>query len=321
MVREGAAGLGAIGFAVGLFAPPLLAATAIGAVIGAGTGKLLHHKTTKQAGGTGRGHHPRRRRRPDRRLPALGGRQSRTRRDPRHQEGRRRGRRPPRKGPEGRTSPMRSRRWPKTAPDTERRAVMSPAGRVREQTAGRVREQIAYIRGMHVCLPFPLVMMDVTRQVMTAAPDRANIVRPAIGFTASGNVVTPRLQERGAHQPELPVVGRVPRSRRGAGRLLPSGDHEALAGGAGHGHVDRQLRLDRQPHHRRESRSLPDRRTPLERHAATRHRGDVPPPHAIRTGAGTDRRHRSAGLPRGARTPGRADDHPAQRHRQEDRRW
>ena len=36
MVREGAAGLGAVGFAVGLFAPPLLAATAVGAVIGAG---------------------------------------------------------------------------------------------------------------------------------------------------------------------------------------------------------------------------------------------------------------------------------------------
>ena len=35
MVREGAAGLGAVGFAVGLFAPPLLAATAVGAVIGA----------------------------------------------------------------------------------------------------------------------------------------------------------------------------------------------------------------------------------------------------------------------------------------------
>ena len=49
MVREGAAGLGAVGFAVGLFAPPLLAATAvgaaIGAAIGAGAGKLLHHRT------------------------------------------------------------------------------------------------------------------------------------------------------------------------------------------------------------------------------------------------------------------------------------
>ena len=38
MVREGAEGLGAVGFAVGLFAPPLLAATAIGAAMGAGAG-------------------------------------------------------------------------------------------------------------------------------------------------------------------------------------------------------------------------------------------------------------------------------------------
>ena len=45
MVREGAAGLGAVGFAVGLFAPPLLAATAIGAAVGAVTGKALHKKT------------------------------------------------------------------------------------------------------------------------------------------------------------------------------------------------------------------------------------------------------------------------------------
>ena len=56
MVREGAAGLGAVGFAVGLFAPPLLAATAVGAVIGAGTGQLLHRKTQskleEQAGAT-----------------------------------------------------------------------------------------------------------------------------------------------------------------------------------------------------------------------------------------------------------------------------
>jgi uncharacterized membrane protein len=45
MVKEGAAGLGAVGLVVGLFAPPLLAATAIGAVIGAGAGKVLHKKT------------------------------------------------------------------------------------------------------------------------------------------------------------------------------------------------------------------------------------------------------------------------------------
>ena len=56
MVREGAAGLGAVGFAVGLFAPPLLAATAVGAALGAAVGKLLHHRTAStlqdQAGQT-----------------------------------------------------------------------------------------------------------------------------------------------------------------------------------------------------------------------------------------------------------------------------
>ena len=56
MVREGAAGLGAVDFAVGLFAPPLLAATAVGAALGAGAGKLLHHRTAskleKEAGAT-----------------------------------------------------------------------------------------------------------------------------------------------------------------------------------------------------------------------------------------------------------------------------
>ena len=101
MVREGAAGLGAIGFAVGLFAPPLLAATAIGAVIGAER-QTAARQDRQQTGGTGRGHHPRRRRRSDRRLPPLGHRQSRTRRNPRHQESRRRGRRQPRQGPERR---------------------------------------------------------------------------------------------------------------------------------------------------------------------------------------------------------------------------
>ena len=45
MVEEGAAGLAAVGFAVGLFAPPLLAATAIGAAIGAVGGKVLHKKS------------------------------------------------------------------------------------------------------------------------------------------------------------------------------------------------------------------------------------------------------------------------------------
>jgi uncharacterized membrane protein len=43
-VAEGAAGLASVGFVVGLFAPPLLAATAIGAALGAAGGEALHKK-------------------------------------------------------------------------------------------------------------------------------------------------------------------------------------------------------------------------------------------------------------------------------------
>lgn len=43
-VKEGAIGLGGVGFVVGLFAPPLLAATAIGAALGAAGGAALHEK-------------------------------------------------------------------------------------------------------------------------------------------------------------------------------------------------------------------------------------------------------------------------------------
>ena len=56
MVREGAEGLGAVGFAVGLFAPPLLAATASAPRWAQRAGKLLHHKAAskieEQAGET-----------------------------------------------------------------------------------------------------------------------------------------------------------------------------------------------------------------------------------------------------------------------------
>jgi arylsulfatase len=45
MVEKGAAGLASVGFVVGLFAPPLLAATAVGAALGAVGGKVLHEKT------------------------------------------------------------------------------------------------------------------------------------------------------------------------------------------------------------------------------------------------------------------------------------
>ena len=50
MVREGTEGLGAVGLAIGLAAPALLTATAIGAALGAGAGKLLHHKTADEIG-------------------------------------------------------------------------------------------------------------------------------------------------------------------------------------------------------------------------------------------------------------------------------
>jgi uncharacterized membrane protein len=47
-VEEGAVGLGGVGLVVGLFAPPLLAATAIGAALGAVGGKALHKKIGSQ---------------------------------------------------------------------------------------------------------------------------------------------------------------------------------------------------------------------------------------------------------------------------------
>lgn len=50
LVRKGAAGGGAVGFALGLFAPPLLAATAVGAAMGAGAGALLHHEAAEKLG-------------------------------------------------------------------------------------------------------------------------------------------------------------------------------------------------------------------------------------------------------------------------------
>jgi uncharacterized membrane protein len=44
VVEEAAGGLAGVGFVVGLFAPPLLAATAIGAAVGAVGGEALHKK-------------------------------------------------------------------------------------------------------------------------------------------------------------------------------------------------------------------------------------------------------------------------------------
>jgi uncharacterized membrane protein len=46
--RTGAVGLGAAGFVVGLFAPPLLLATAVGAAFGAAAGHLAENKMKSQ---------------------------------------------------------------------------------------------------------------------------------------------------------------------------------------------------------------------------------------------------------------------------------
>ena len=44
IVKESAVAIGGVGFVVGLLAPPLLVATAVGAVIRAGVGKVVHKK-------------------------------------------------------------------------------------------------------------------------------------------------------------------------------------------------------------------------------------------------------------------------------------
>lgn len=48
LARKGAEVLGGAGLIVGLFAPPLLAATAIGAAVGAGLGALAHHEVKEK---------------------------------------------------------------------------------------------------------------------------------------------------------------------------------------------------------------------------------------------------------------------------------
>ena len=70
MVAEGAAGLGAVGFAVGLFAPPLLAATAVGAAHRRRRRQAPAPQDAEQARRAGGRDDPARRRRPDRRLLA-----------------------------------------------------------------------------------------------------------------------------------------------------------------------------------------------------------------------------------------------------------
>ena len=70
--------------------------------------------------------------------------------------------------------------------------AMSTAGGVRDQTAGWVREQAAYVFGMYAyAYGFPLVMMDVTRQVMTAAPSSGEYAAPINQFHRLRDFVDP----------------------------------------------------------------------------------------------------------------------------------
>lgn len=50
--------------------------------------------------------------------------------------------------------------------------MLSAAFRARDEATALVREQVAYVFGMYAYVyGFPMVMMDVTRRVMTAAPN------------------------------------------------------------------------------------------------------------------------------------------------------
>jgi hypothetical protein len=73
-----------------------------------------------------------------------------------------------------------------------REQTTAAAGRVRGQTAGWAREQIAYLFGMYAyAYGFPLVMMDVTRQVMTAAPSSGEYSAPIGQFHRLRDFVDP----------------------------------------------------------------------------------------------------------------------------------
>lgn len=69
---------------------------------------------------------------------------------------------------------------------------MSAAGRAGKQAAGWVREQTAFVFGMYgYAYGFPLVMMDVTRQVMTAAASSGEYSAPAGQFHRLRDFVDP----------------------------------------------------------------------------------------------------------------------------------
>jgi hypothetical protein len=70
--------------------------------------------------------------------------------------------------------------------------VRATAGKAGQQAAGWVKEQTAYVFGMYAyAYGFPLVMMDVTRQVMTAAPKAGDYSAPIGQFQRLREFVDP----------------------------------------------------------------------------------------------------------------------------------
>src|SRR5215813_11329670 len=84
------------------------------------------------------------------------------------------------------------------------------------------REEVAYLLGMESYVyGYPLVMMDVTRGVLTAAPaPNAEGTAAPINQLEDAALRQPRFQERGADQPELAVDHELGGSRGGCDRAV-----------------------------------------------------------------------------------------------------
>ena len=155
----------------------------------------------------------------------------------------------------------------------------------------KLKEEEAYIYGMESWVyGYPLVMMDVTREVLTAAPapNAEGTAAPINQLAKMPHYVSPDFKNVvRISLNSLWTTGWVDLEKepdralgpRHQGSLLRLLDHE---------HVDRRLRLGGQAHDRDGSRQLPDRRAELERHGAGGHQADLPFVDAVRVGPRAD---------------------------------
>ena len=156
---------------------------------------------------------------------------------------------------------------------------------------GLVHEGEAYIRGMESWVyGYPLVMMDVTRDVLTAAPapNDEGTAAPINQLAKMPHYVEPRLQERRADQPELAVDHGLGRPRAGADRALGPGHQGPVLRLLDDEHVDGRVRLRGQAHDWDGTGGLPHRRAEVARHGAGGHQADLPFADAVRVAARTD---------------------------------